>query len=81
MNTLKELAKQIEQIKEFGDIPKYSTVAGRKYIYVFKNNGQIPTTRNLSELQRLSGWGGYATFIGRFTIEEIQEWLKELDIN
>ena len=73
MRELKELKEKIEEIKEFGDIPRYSVVAGRKYIYVWLNNGQVPATRNLPELKRLSNWGGYATFIGRFTPEEAKK--------
>ena len=73
MSTLEQVKKEIEEIKEFGDIPRYSVELGRKYIYVWLNNGQVPATRNLSKLERLSGWGGYATFIGRFTPEEAKE--------
>ena len=74
----KEIIAKLESLQEFGDIPKFSIVTTRKYIYVWRNNGQVPKTRNIRELEKLSGSGGYATFIGRFTTQEALDYFSEL---
>lgn len=65
MNKVKEIAEKIEDIKEFGSIPRYAVECGKKYIYVCKNNGQF-TRRDMGD-------GPWATFIGKFTADEAEK--------
>jgi len=73
MKTLKQIARQIEQSKmAFGEIPEYSVVAGTKYLYVCRNNGQHHKGNAI-------GIPGFATFVGKFTAEEVIERFLEND--
>jgi len=64
---LSVLKEKIEEIKAFGDVPAYSVEIGYKYIYVCRNNGQF------HKGDAPSGSEGWATFIGKFTAEEIKK--------
>ena len=57
----------IDNLENGGD---YSIEKKRKYIYVCKNNGQFHTG-NAAKIP------GYATFIGKFSIDEFLEWAKQ----
>lgn len=48
---------------------EYVAQRGRIYIYICKNNGCFSWSRRDSMLP------GYASFIGRFTVKEAQDWL------
>ena len=57
--------KKIDEIVTALEIGgRFSAVAGKKYIYVCKNNGQF-------HMGEKEGRPGYAHFIGRFTPREI----------
>ena len=60
---IKAIMEKIESSKEFGEIPSYSVEAGRKYLYVCKNNGQF-------HKGNAPHGGGWATFIGKFSVDE-----------
>lgn len=64
-----ERGKIIERLERGGE---YSVIAGRKYFYVCKNNGQA------HKGNAPSGSGGWATFIGKYTADEIKECFKHL---
>ena len=55
----------MEGIMDFGIIPRYSVLAGKKYIYVCLNNGVFHTGPREKTIP------GDATFIGKFTSDEI----------
>ena len=65
-NEIKEIVEKIESANEFGNVPAYSVEAGRKYIYVCRNNGQF-------HRGNAPNGGGWATFIGKFTADEAKE--------
>lgn len=63
INVMENLIAEIEKGGE------YAAAKGRKYIYICKNNGAFSWSRRDSMLP------GYASFIGRFTVKEAQDWL------
>ena len=75
--TKQEIITKIKEIKAFGNIPRYHIEKSKKFVYIWENNGQIPETRHISILEKLSSSNGYATFIGRFkTTNELNNFLK-----
>lgn len=65
-----EIKKYYESRMEFGDIPSFSCEWGTKYFYVCRNNGAF-------HRGDMSGIGGWATFIKKTTLEDLE---KELNI-
>lgn len=76
--TTRQAKKMLENIVEFGNIPRYAMKVYRGRLYVWKNNGQIPSTKSLSKIEKLSGSNGYATWIGIFEPDEAVEYLDSL---
>jgi len=64
---MKPLQKIAEKINEGN---KFSAQAGTKYLYVCKNNGQFHKGNG-------NNTPGYASFVGRMTINEAQIWASE----
>ena len=69
--TTRQAKKMLESIMEFGNIPRYAVKVYRGRLYVWKNNGQVPSTFRISKIEEISGSKGYATWIGVFEPDEI----------
>lgn len=65
--TLQEIKEAIEDIMMFGEIPAFVCECTHKYIYVCRNNGCF-------HKGNADNTGGWATFVGKFTIIEANEY-------
>ena len=74
----RQAKKMLESIMEFGKIPRYAVKVHCGRLHVWKNNGQVPSTRSLSKIEKLSGSNGYATWIGVFEPDEVVEYLGSI---
>ena len=63
----KEQAK--EYVDDFNSGRDYVVEMKRKYIYVCLNNGQFHTGN-------CCNMGGYAKFVGKFSVDEFLEWVE-----
>ncbi len=67
-----EIKNKIENIKEFGDIPRYTVEIEKNKLVVCMNNGQFTTDETMSNKD------GRATFIGKFSPTDA---IKKFNLN
>jgi hypothetical protein len=63
--SLREVKERMDEIETFSGTPLFVTEIRNGYLYVCYNDGQWTTD------SKKSGKGGYATFVGKFTPDEV----------
>lgn len=61
---IEQVKEKIEDIKAFGDIPRYAVEIENGMLTICGNDGQF--TNN----PQMSGIDGYATFVGVFSVDD-----------